>query len=194
MHGLTVHSGAFDPADLAKVGRLTVTSPLRTGWDLAGWLDLPEAMVYLDAMAARSLISGADLLAYAQTRRGERGWAKTAEAARFVDAGAQSPPESKLRVGLVRAGLPTPVAQFQIVRGGLFVARVDLAWPKYRIAVEYDGRWHGSAEQFDRDRQRLNRLLGDDWLVFHVTAAQLRAGLDELVAQLRVAMRRRARA
>jgi very-short-patch-repair endonuclease len=66
---------------------------------------------------------------------------------------------------------------------------VDLGWPEYRLAVEYDGLWHvGSGEQMHRDRQRLNRLVGAGWLVLHVTARQLREGFPQVLTEVREAL------
>ncbi len=39
--------------------------------------------------------------------------------------------------------------------GGRFVARVDLAFPEQRVAIEYDGARHGEPGQLARDRRRL---------------------------------------
>ena len=54
------------------------------------------------------------------------------------------------------------------------MARVDFAWPEHRLALEYDGAWHGEPGQFRRDRHRLNRLTAAGWRVIFVTAADLR--------------------
>ena len=40
---------------------------------------------------------------------------------------------------MLRAGLPTPSAQYRVFDGDGFVARVDFAWPELRLALEYDG-------------------------------------------------------
>jgi very-short-patch-repair endonuclease len=53
------------------------------------------------------------------------------------------------------------------------VARVDLAYPELRLAIEYDGAWHDERGQFTKDRRRLNRLAAAGWTVLHVTAADL---------------------
>jgi len=103
-----------------------------------------------------------------------RGTRQAREAVRLVDGRAESPPESRVRVLLAQAGLPA-VPQFTVRdRDGAFVARVDLAYPALRVAVEYDGVWHADAAQFRRDRRRLNRLVDAGWVVLHVTAADLR--------------------
>ena len=54
------------------------------------------------------------------------------------------------------------------------VARVDFGWPEQRVAVEYEGRWHGEPQQVARDRARLNRLTAAGWRVVFVTAEDLR--------------------
>jgi hypothetical protein len=39
------------------------------------------------------------------------------------------------RLDIMVAGLPAPVPQFNIVDdGGVWIARVDFAWPEFRIA------------------------------------------------------------
>ncbi|MGW3811912.1 hypothetical protein [Micromonospora sp. NPDC005113] len=59
--------------------------------------------------------------------------------------------------------------------------------------MEYDGLWHDDPEQFHRERRRLNRLLGDDWIVVHVTAKRLRDDFDGFLAEVRAALRARSR-
>jgi very-short-patch-repair endonuclease len=72
--------------------------------------------------------------------------------------------------------------------GGGFVARVDFAWPEARIALEYEGRWHGeSPQQVTADRRRLNRLTAAGWTVIFVTAEDLRFP-ERLVARIATAV------
>ena len=72
------------------------------------------------------------------------------------------------------------------------MARVDFAWPARRLALEYDGLWHGEAGQFIRDRERLNRLREAGWQVVFVTAADLRDP-DRLLARIAAALAASAR-
>jgi very-short-patch-repair endonuclease len=62
------------------------------------------------------------------------------------------------------------VAQYEVRDAGGFVARVDFAWPGARVAVEYDGWWHGQAQNVPKDRRRLNRLTAAGWTVIFATA------------------------
>lgn len=83
------------------------------------------------------------------------------------------------------AGVPAPVSQYVIrdAAGG-FLARVDLAWPDRRVALEYDGVWHADAVQLRADRRRLNRLTAAGWIILHVTADRLHHDLDRIIRDL----------
>jgi hypothetical protein len=189
--GLAVHGADLLEGDVRELNGVRVTTPVRTCWDLAQWLDLVEAVVVIDLLVQRRLVTVTDLEAYATRRRGARGWRRLLRAATLADPGADSPQESRLRVRLVLAGVPAPVTQYVIERGGRFLARVDLAWPEQKVAVEYDGLWHAADDQIHHDRKRLNRLAGTDWLVLHVTSKRLRDDFEGFVAELRSALRRR---
>jgi very-short-patch-repair endonuclease len=64
------------------------------------------------------------------------------------------------------------------------------AWPEAKVAVEYEGRWHGeSAQQVGADRQRLNRLTAAGWTVVFVTAADMHRP-DLVVARIAAALAR----
>ncbi|MFG1845084.1 endonuclease domain-containing protein [Micromonospora carbonacea] len=189
--GLCVHRSAVQPGDVVDRAGIPVTSPARTCWDVACWLDVVEAVVVIDGLLARRIVDVPTLREYALARAGRRGWRSLLRAVDLADAGAESPQESRTRVRLVLAGLPRPRTQWVVSDGGRFVARLDLAWPEFRVAVEYDGLWHDDPEQFHRDRRRLNRLLGGDWLVLHVTARRLREDFDGFLAEVRAALRSR---
>jgi hypothetical protein len=189
VRGLTIRLADL-PADDMIPGRPAVTTPVRTAWDLARFLDVPTSVSYLDAMAARRLFSIAELGGRAEHCAIAWGRKRARQAIELIDFRSESPQESRLRASLVLAGLPPPVVQYTVLDGGRFVARVDLAWPERRVAVEYDGLWHGTPAQFHRDRRRLNALVAAGWTVIHVTSTQLRTGLDQTVRQIRTALAR----
>ncbi|MET7705746.1 hypothetical protein [Micromonospora sp. NPDC005413] len=189
--GLRIHHGEIDPGDTVNRAGLRVTSPARTCWDLARWLDVVEAVVVIDTILASRLTHVSALREYALSRAGRRGWRSLLRAVDLADAGAESPQESRTRVRLVLAGLPRPQTQWVVADQGRFVARLDLAWPELKVAVEYDGLWHDDPEQFHRDRRRLNRLLGGEWIVLHVTAKRLREDFEGFLAEVKAALRAR---
>jgi very-short-patch-repair endonuclease len=168
--------------------RVAITTAERTAWDIARFHEVTESVVFLDAMVAERLVTVAALrkrLAAADVRWGRR---RVATALDLVDRRSESPQESRVRVRLMLAGLPLPEVQFSVFDGNRFVARVDLAWPDRRVAVEYDGVWHADAAQLHRDRRRLNRLAVAGWTVIHVTAVRLHDDFDAVVAEIRAAL------
>ncbi|WP_406045980.1 hypothetical protein OG799_16745 [Micromonospora sp. NBC_00898] len=178
-------------ADVLTRAGILVTTPERTSWDLTQWLQVEDAVALIDVLLRRRLVTVAGLRDLAHARVGARGWKRMRRVAALVDGGAESPQESRLRVRLVLAGFSAPVTQFVVERDGRFIARVDLAWPQWKIAVEYDGLWHHDPEQFHRDRQRLNRLLGEDWIVLHLTAKRFKEDFPAFLSEVRQALRSR---
>ncbi len=185
-----VRTSALPQHDIDRLGDIHVTSPSRTAWELALRLDTADAVAYCDALAALGRIAPAGLAAYLDTRAGEYGCRIARRTFALVDARSESPQESRLRVHLALAGLPPPIPQYEVRVAGRLLARVDLAWPTAKVAVEYDGVWHANAAQLIHDRRRLNRLQAAGWYVHHVTVRDL-SDIDALVSTIRQVLRRR---
>lgn len=189
--GLRVHHARISADEIVAVGGVARTTPLRTAWDLTSWLDLVPAVVVLDGLLGRKLVTAGELRAFAESRYGQRGARRAGRAFRLADGRAQSPPESQLRVRLVLAGLPPPVPQFPVRLPGGVVYHPDLAWPQFRVAIEYDGHWHATPDQLHRDRRRLNQLVAAGWIVLHCTSQRLRRDLPGVVREASAALRSR---
>lgn len=155
--------------EVVSVAGIRVTTPLRTAWELALRLDLVEAVTYCDALAAQGRIDPTSLSGYLHDRAGRYGCRIAGRVFGMVDGRAESPQESRLRVHMALAGVPSPVPQFEVRVGGEFLARVDFAWRELKVAVEYDGLWHADGGQLIRDRARLNQLQAAGWYIHHVT-------------------------
>lgn len=106
--------------------------------------------------------------------------------------GSESPKETRLRLVLVRAGLPEPELNVVInAADGRFVARVDLAFPGLRIAVEYDGRGHAEdPAQFARDADRWDDIRDQGWDLVRILSHHLDGDGAAAVAKVRAAFRR----
>ncbi|TFV76044.1 DUF559 domain-containing protein [Blastococcus sp. CT_GayMR19] len=183
--GLRIRQVALPSADVVAVMRtLRATSTLRTALDIARVEPLLDAVPVLDVLLARAVVGRSELRDAVGGLGAARGARRAQQAVALADPRAESQPESRLRVVLALAGL-SPIPQF-VVRGatGGFVARVDLAFPDHRVAVEYDGAWHAEPGQFAKDRRRLNALVAVGWTVLHVTAADLRDP-GALIARIR---------
>jgi hypothetical protein len=129
-------------------------------------------VVAIDRLIATGVVDLAPVRVSAAAARGP-GSARARTVASLADGRAESPQETRLRLLMLRGGLPAPVPQFSVRVDGRFVARVDFAWPDRKVAVEYDGLWHAEEGQFARDRQRLNRLHAAGWRVVFVTATDM---------------------
>lgn len=170
--GVRVRRAALSRAHRWRRGDVPVTTPAATAVRLAGLLDGDAAVVAVDQMVAAGVVDLAEVRAVAEADRGP-GSARARRACALADGLAGSPQETRLRLLLQRSGLPMPVAQYPVRHGDQVVARVDFGWPEYKVALEYDGLWHGESGQFARDRRRLNRLTAAGWRVVFVTAADL---------------------
>ena len=181
--GIRLRQARLAPAEIGIRRGLRCTSELRTALDIARSEPLLASVPVLDVLLARCFVSAEDLRAAAGALPTCRGVRAARQAVSLADERTESPPESRLRVLLTLAGL-TPVPQFPVRRAGVFLARVDLAYPAARVAVEYDGAWHGRPGELGRDRRRLNALVAAGWRVLHVTAADMHRP-DEVVAAVR---------
>lgn len=191
--GLVIRRTALPDAHVQTRNGIRCTTPERTCWDIARGVfgpDLVESVVYLDALLRARAVDPAVAYHLFDTRPRPKGWNRARQAYRLADGRAESPQESRVRVNLVLAGVPTPVPQYEIIFDGRFVARVDLAWPQHRVAVEYDGHWHADAQQLRKDRRRLNALVGAGWTVLHITDDRLRHDFDGIVGEVLGALRK----
>ncbi|MDT0277880.1 endonuclease domain-containing protein [Blastococcus goldschmidtiae] len=160
--------------DVVTDGRLRYTDRTRTALDLIRRGPLDDAVVLLDRLVHHRVAFLGDVRAAATRLPRCRGSAQARQVAGLADGLAQSPPETRLRLLIHRSSLPVPVAQLEIRHDRRFVARVDFAFPEQKLAVEYDGAWHGEPSQLSKDRARMNRLMAAGWRVLFVTAADMR--------------------
>lgn len=151
---------------------LPVTSPARTAFDIGRRGAVRSAVVRLDALARATGFTVDDVLGVAALHPGSPGLRRLEAALDLVDAGAQSPRESYLRLLLVDAGLPQPQTQIPVLGlDGLPVAYLDLGWPASMVAVEYDGDQHRSyRQQYVKDIRRMEMLEQLGWIVVRVVA------------------------
>ncbi|HEX5598938.1 MAG TPA: DUF559 domain-containing protein [Micromonosporaceae bacterium] len=185
---LRVHSTELDPFDITASSELARTSAERTAWDVANWCDTPTAVAVIDTLLGQSLVTPQALRSVLDRYTDRPGNRRAQATFRLADGRAQSPPESVLRVRLVLDGLPPPVPQYPIRVGLGLVLHPDLAWPEFKVAVEYDGHWHGDPDQLHRDRRRLNQLVSGGWLVLHVTSQRLHRDFPAVLREVRAAL------
>ncbi|WP_458199620.1 DUF559 domain-containing protein [Blastococcus deserti] len=172
--GVAVRTAWLDGDVVRPQRALPRTSRVRTAVDLVRRGQVDDGVVLLDRLVAAGVVQLLDVRDAVIALPRCRGSRLAREVADLADGLAESPQETRLRLLLLRAGLPAPTAQHRVFDEEGFVARLDFAYPDRKVAIEYDGAWHAEPRQFARDRRRLNRLTAAGWRVIFVTAADLR--------------------
>jgi very-short-patch-repair endonuclease len=168
-------SRRLDPADLTELEGIPVTRPLRTLLDLGVVVDVDRLEELLDDGLRRGWVSMP-----AVWRRWEelggllRPGGRVVRAVLHRKAASERPVgsilETRFRQLLRRAGLPGPISQYEVYDGDEFIARVDFAYPDFRVVIEVDGeeRHAGrSPRKCDARRDRRLVALGLRPLRFH---------------------------
>jgi hypothetical protein len=177
------------PEDWVEVGGVRVTTPLRTAADLGCGLWAPHALGAMDALMRAHGFTRQDLQRLLRRYRRRRGVVQLRKLVALVDPRAESQPESWTRWFIVEDGLPCPEPQVWVVIEGERV-RLDLAYRRARVAVEYDGEeFHTSPEDSEHDEERRAALRRAGWIVIVVDRAGLTAaGRQAWLRELRVAL------
>jgi hypothetical protein len=162
---------------------IAVTTPARTWFDLAQLLQVDALVAAGDHVVNRNnrmfaekreaLASVEELSQLLTTHRRLRGVRTAREALPLLRVGCDSAPETMLRLALLRAGLPEPVLGWVITDGaGGHTVWPDLAYPNYKVAIQYDGAHH-----FERGRQELDIARNE---------ATVRAGWTQVIITARL--------
>ena len=178
------------------VDGLPVTGAVRAWCDAAatvgtctGEPDLADLVATGDALLARRPDLRTDVGNVLTLRPACRGTVAVRTALPLLDGRSESAQESRLRLVLQLAGLAAPAVQHEVrTAHGRFVARVDLAYPSRRVAVEYDGDHHRRRDQWRHDLARRERLEAEGWRVVVVVAADLLGSPSVVVARVRSAL------
>ncbi|GAA4855410.1 hypothetical protein GCM10023201_57130 [Actinomycetospora corticicola] len=157
---------------------IPVTTPARTAFDLARRAPLVEAVAAVDALAYRCHLTAEHLLEVADRHPGVRGSVQVRRVADLMDPGAMSPPETRLRLLFVLAGLPRPVTQYPVSLRSGFDIELDLGWPdpppgRRPVGAEYDGPEHRTPRGQGKDHLRDGDLDDLDWDITRVAQVQL---------------------
>lgn len=134
---LHVHTAALHPDDVVMVHGLLCTSVARTLVDLARTLPFEQALVAADAARHRHQVSASALDAAVGRVAGRRGGPDARRVVAAADPRPESVGETRSRVAIARAGLPTPTLQHAFPQIG---ARVDFYWEEFRTVGEFDGK------------------------------------------------------
>ena len=105
----------------------------------------------------------------------------------------RSPQETRLRLLLLRGGLPEPQVNLPILGAlGRFLAEGDLVYLEARTLLEYEGDLHRTDQRiFRKDILRRERLVDAGWWTIRITADDLALRPEETVERVRSTLLRR---
>jgi hypothetical protein len=175
------------------VNAIPVTLPSRTAFDLGRRRGLQAVVARIDALARATGVTVPEVEVLVDIHRGARGLKQLRRVLPLVDAGAESPPETRTRQLLIAAGLPRPHTQIEVLNAwGRVFARIDMGWPEIRVGIEYDGSQHWTDSRIrSNDIDRAAELSRRGWIVIRVSADLLRYRPDVVISRVREALRSR---
>lgn len=190
--GIRVHRDTVFDDEVCLVQSVDCTTPARTAFDMGRRMPLETAIIRIDSLLNATRCPPAEIIAVVRGHPGVRGVRRLRRVLDLVDGGAESPQETRLRLLLVRGGLPRPVTQVPITGArGRVVRRIDLGWPAYQVGVEYDGGQHWTDPRAHaEDIGRLEFLAARGWIIVRVSARHLRDP-DDVLRRAESALHRR---
>lgn len=119
-----------------------------------------------------------------------QGIVRAREALELMRIGADSAPESLLRLAMVDAGLPEPQLQVLLRPGDDRSPSADIGYRDRRLAIQYDGGHHLGAEQTLSDRRRDKNFEAAGWTVMVFGKDDLADNFDGAVVQIKRVLRK----
>jgi len=196
--GVVGHVGQFFDDEIVSVEGVLVTSRPRTWLDNARKMSVEELTVVADHLVrvpravfetrAEPHCTMEELAGMLARHKGTPGIRKARLALEQARVGADSAPETRLRLALEFAGLPEPQLNARTELSGGVVRQPDLGYPQQRVAVEYDGEVHSSPEQVVRDIAREEDFLRADWLLVRISKRHMEDAAKAAVSKVRRAL------
>lgn len=169
------------------------SSPERTVMELARFSTVEEVVVMIDQLIREPrpelehrwepLVNFETWKALLPSWRSS-GKSKLLEATQLARVGSDSPPETRLRLAILNAGLPEPSLQIELPAGGWPRPSADMGYEDLKIAVHYDGATHRSAKQQGTDNWRDNSFARLGWRNLRCSSVDLANGFKNTCRQL----------
>jgi hypothetical protein len=198
--GVTGHRVRIIPGEVGERDGIPMSLPPRTWLDLAAVLPLDYVIAMGDQLirVPRANFEGRTTpYAYKDGLRllirqhpNMKGVEKARQALDEMRVGADSYPETFLRLAMLDAHLPEPELQLRVDPSDPWSPTADLGYRRFRIALQYDGAHHLSREQQSRDNRRDEAFISAGWTYFKVNADDLEDGFQRVISRVKCAKRR----
>ena len=196
--GVIGHVGQFFADEITTIDGVLVTSRTRTWLDCARKMSIDELTVVADHLLrhprpefeSRTVpyARPGELAEMLDRHKGTPGIRKARLALEQARIGADSAPETRLRLALCRSGLPEPELNVRTVLRSGVVRQPDLAYPEHRVAVEYEGAVHSDAAQVIRDIAREEDYSGAGWTLVRISKRHMQNDARAAVTKVRTVL------
>ncbi len=180
---LVHHEGTVTDAALTTTYGVPATSPVRAALETAALVGTERGLVTVSSGLHLGLFDQEDLAAQHEVMMRWPGAQPLHLVTRLADHTHESAGEVRTAYLFWRAGLPRPVAQYDVHDVyGRFIGRVDFAWPQHRLIVEFDGRskyqqhlreGESATDVVLREKAREDRLREAGWVVVRLVWSDL---------------------
>ncbi|MGF4043433.1 DUF559 domain-containing protein [Paenarthrobacter nitroguajacolicus] len=197
--GVIGHTVVASADEIEYVQGIWMSTRSRTWLDLARRLPLPDLVCMGDQLirtprpefeeretAFTTLEALRDLVG---RHKNLQGVVRAREALDLMRVGADSAPESLLRLAMLDAGIPEPELQVQLRQNDPFSPSADLGFRARRVALQYDGGHHHEREQIFSDRRRDKAFEAAGWTVLKFGKNDLADNFSAATQKIKSALR-----
>ncbi|QYF89520.1 endonuclease domain-containing protein [Arthrobacter sp. PAMC25284] len=197
--GIVGHAVLALEGEVETVNGIRISTRSRTWLDLARRLNLAELVCMGDELIRqpRAEFEGRNkpyatvdsLRAMVGRHPNLQGVIRARQALDLMRIGADSAPETQLRLAIADAGLPEPELQLLLWPGARVSPSADLGYRRRRLAIQYDGGHHLLSEQMFGDRRRDKAFEAAGWTVLILGKDDLSDNFKQAVAKLKQLLR-----
>ncbi|MBP1135412.1 hypothetical protein JOE31_001644 [Arthrobacter sp. PvP023] len=198
-NGVIGHTVVALEDEIESIDGLRVSTRSRTWLDLARRLPVSDLVCMGDQLirVPRVAFEGRtrpyDTLDGLRTLVGRhpnlQGVVRAREALHLMRVGADSAPESLLRLAMADAGLPEPELQLALRPTDAVSPTADLGYRHRRLAIQYDGEHHLLDAQIFSDRRRDKAFESAGWTVLILGKDDLADGCRPAVSKIKRLLR-----
>ncbi|MFB9818805.1 DUF559 domain-containing protein [Arthrobacter ramosus] len=185
--------------EVESVDGIRISTRPRTWLDMARLLPLNDLVCMGDELirVPRQALEGRDtpfatleeLRALVERHPNLQGVVRARQALELMRVGADSAPESLLRLAMLDAGIPEPELQLKLRSDDPFSPSADLGFRQRRVAIQYDGGHHLAEAQTLSDRRRNKAFETAGWTVLVFRKDDLADGFELATKKIKKALR-----
>ena len=197
--GVVGHTVTAADGEVESVDGIRISTRPRTWLDMARVVPLKDLICLGDELIRlpRPEFEGRDtpfatleeLRAMTDRHKNLQGIVRAREALELMRVGADSGPETLLRLAMLDAGIPEPQLQLRLRAADPSSPSADLGYRHRRVAIQYDGGHHLAPRQRLSDRRRDKAFEAAGWTVHIFDRDDLADGFEGAVRMIKRELR-----